>query len=164
MRCLGIRVRAVPGKGAHWGCVDRGGNEQPGRSVQNAPVLPSCSPGVLRQVAPCPAVSPSRGCRGAGFRALGQAGEGSPGEARLWRPSPPLEPRWKEGDPGGRQGSPDLGMERGVGDFLTLAVPEPPPALRMPLAGTPGLPATPPPSCLPSCSHLALNLGSRAGR
>lgn len=158
--CLGFCVRVMSGKGAHWGCVDRGRNEQPGQSVQNAPVLPSCSPRALWQVAPCLAISPIPGWRGAGFRALGQAGEGSPGEAWLPLSSPPLEPGWKEDDPGGRQGSRDLGMETvGVWDFLTLAVPEASSALRMPLPVTPGLPSTPPPSCLPSCRHLALNLG-----
>lgn len=134
------------------------------RSVQNAPVLPSCSPRVFWQVAPCLAVSPSRGWRGAGFQALGQAGEGSPGEARLRLFSPPLERRWKEGDPGCRQGSPDLGMERGSETFSLWQLLKHPLLRECRSQLTPGLPATPPSSLIPSCSHLALNLGSGARR
>lgn len=85
-----------------------------GRSVQDAPLLPSYSPRVLWQVAPCLAASPSQGRRGAGFRALGQAGEGSLGE--LSSGSPPGLP-----SPAGRKAtwlvaeSSDLGMSRGPG-------------------------------------------------
>lgn len=71
-------------------CVDRGRNEQPGQRVQDALLRPQ----TLWEVALCPAASPSQGLRGSGFRALGQAGEGSLREARLQLFSPSSEPRW----------------------------------------------------------------------
>lgn len=157
-----MRVRVMSGKGAPWGCVDRGRNEQPERAKCSCPAL--LLPQSLLASRSLPGSLPKPGLEGGRVPGPGPGRGGQPRGSSAPALLPASRAPLEEGDPGCRQGSPDLGMERGSETFSLWQLLKHPLLRECRSQLTPGLPATPPSSLIPSCSHLALNLGSGARR
>lgn len=135
------------GERVSWGCVGRGSREQPGRSVQDAPLLPSCFPRVLWQVRCLSGSLPKSGLKRGRVLPPGRAAW-----RKLGSDYPPCLPSLAAGKATRAAGS--LGAKEAVWDFLTFSISEASPALlRTSLPVTLGLPATLP--LLPSFHPVA---------
>lgn len=150
-----------------WGGGNGGGvkrrKKQPGRRAQDAPLLPSGSPRVLWQVAPCLA-APEAGTEG-GPGSGPSARPGRAAQGKLGPSSPPHLPSPAGG--GTTRAAGRRAQTRASGGILGLSHSSS--SRSIPCSSTvapsnSGPSRHPAPSFLPACRPSALNLGSWASR